>query len=190
MNTVLRELAAKAASGDMDAAEALIRSVHGEVFSLLHLQGISQDAIDDVAQKVVLEMYASLPRYSSDRPFLPWLRAIARHVAANHRRSRGREMKRLYSFWAYLRQQAELRLNDPRPLSLDRDRLQICLQRLPDKHRELVHLRYFRSLSCEQIAEELGLKAAAVRQAMSRVRVALRECVESLRCPTDAGRAT
>ena len=185
----LRSLAVQAATGDLDAAEALIKGVHGDLFSFLHLQGIPADAIEDVAQEVVYQMYASLTRYSANWPLLPWLRGIARHVAANHRRSKGREAMRLHAFWEQVRRQVDARATEPAPLNLDRERLLTCIERLPDKQKELVRLRYFQELNCEEVARETGLQAAAVRQALSRVRLALRLCVESLR-GTDESRVT
>ena len=56
--------------------------------------------------------------------------------------------------------------------------LQRCMERLPDRSRTLVRLRYGDSLSVADIAARVTSKPEAVQKALSRLRVALAKCVE------------
>src|SRR5688500_811787 len=91
----LQNLAANAASGDLDAFEALLRNIHGDLISYLYLSSVAASEIDDIAQNVAIRMHASLSAYKSNQPFLPWLRGIAKHVMLNHQRTQTRESKRI-----------------------------------------------------------------------------------------------
>ena len=53
-----------------------------------------------------------------------------------------------------------------------------CLEKLGDRGRQLVEMRYFRDMPAEQIASRLVLSAGAVRIALYRTRQALAECIQ------------
>ena len=54
-----------------------------------------------------------------------------------------------------------------------------CLEKLPPKARELVHLRYFSEHGPGEIAQLLGRTVAGVNAALLKAREALRACVDS-----------
>jgi RNA polymerase sigma-70 factor (ECF subfamily) len=172
-----RDLAAKSAAGDLEAVERLIRGFHPHLFSCLHLLGIPSGHIEEVAQDVVLQMYRSLSRYRPEEPFLPWLWSIARHVGANFWRTHRREEERRAGFQRYV----EAKAGEPQASlhDVETGRLRECIDRLQDRHREMVRLRYFQGFDSSRIADEMGLSAAAVRQSLSRIRDILRACVGS-----------
>jgi RNA polymerase sigma-70 factor (ECF subfamily) len=58
------------------------------------------------------------------------------------------------------------------------DALEHCLDKLPEKSRRLLTLRYERSLKIGEIAQELQATLDAVYQSLSRLRVRLQECAE------------
>jgi RNA polymerase sigma-70 factor, ECF subfamily len=175
-DNALRALAARAAEGDLDAVEDLVRGLHGHLFSFLHLLRVPQGELEDTAQDVVIRLYRSLGDYRADQPFLPFLRGIARHAVADLWRSRGREDRRVSAFQAFVESHAA---TDPgaRHLDVQASRLRQCLERLPARHREIVALRYERGLESAAIAREISQSAVAVRQALSRIRRTLRACV-------------
>ncbi|HXU12751.1 MAG TPA: sigma-70 family RNA polymerase sigma factor [Candidatus Binatia bacterium] len=176
-DSVLRELAVRSASGEMDALESLIRGFHPSLFSYLHLLGVPPSDVDEIAQQVVINMYQSLRGYRSDQPFLPWLRSIARHSVSNYWRSRRRDQHRRGVFASYL-SEVFVEAGEAVP-ETPSSRLRECMERLQDKHREMVRLRYFQNLDSSRISEKVGLSAVAVRQALSRIREILRACVKS-----------
>jgi len=55
--------------------------------------------------------------------------------------------------------------------------LAACIERLPDKNRKIVELRYQRELGFEEIAERLRTTVNAATVALHRVRRALMECI-------------
>jgi DNA-directed RNA polymerase specialized sigma24 family protein len=57
------------------------------------------------------------------------------------------------------------------------ERLRSCLERLPERSRTLVGLRYERHLRSDAIAAWLRTNGAAIRMALMRVRTILRDCM-------------
>ena len=56
--------------------------------------------------------------------------------------------------------------------------LEQCLEKLPDRSRRLLKLRYEQSLKLREVAEVLGASLDSVHKALSRLRDRLRDCVE------------
>ena len=55
--------------------------------------------------------------------------------------------------------------------------LEHCLDQLPEKSRQLLTLRYERSLKVEEVAQELKSTLDAVYQSLSRLRARLQDCI-------------
>lgn len=87
-------MAAKSAEGDLGAFEALLRQIHAPLFAFLHLLEIPDAGIEDVAQETALMIHKSIQRFNPAEDFLPWMRGIARNMAANYWRSHGREQRK------------------------------------------------------------------------------------------------
>jgi RNA polymerase sigma-70 factor (ECF subfamily) len=58
------------------------------------------------------------------------------------------------------------------------DALKSCLESLTAGHRELVHLRYVRSLKLADLAEQTGRSVNALKQLFFRLRASLAGCIE------------
>ncbi len=56
--------------------------------------------------------------------------------------------------------------------------LRICMERLPARSRELLRLRYDQGLKLKEMGARLARSLDAVHKALSRIRSALRRCVE------------
>jgi RNA polymerase sigma factor (sigma-70 family) len=125
-------------------------------------------------------MYRSLPSYDPMRPFIPWLKSIALHVRANFWRSRKRREKKIEAFREYLTEQVE---QDPQYedyLDVQKSRLAHCVERLQERLRNIVTMRYQKEMNSGRIGEVLDLKSQTVRKLLSRARELLRKCVTSL----------
>ena len=67
----------------------------------------------------------------------------------------------------------------PESLSEREDALEGCLEKLTPKMRDLLWRRYSRRQSSTEMAEAAGMTSTAVRVALSKARVALRDCINS-----------
>lgn len=134
--------------------------------------------VEDVSQQVFLEFMNKESRWDLSKDARPLLATMTRHVAMRLWRDRTREQPdKVQKLAEHIRQLAEERDRPPRyqeEVSL----LKSCLQKLPEKSRELVDLYYYNDIGTPEIAEQLEMKADTVCRALSRVRDKLRECIQ------------
>ncbi|MFC1479103.1 sigma-70 family RNA polymerase sigma factor [Planctomycetota bacterium] len=172
----LTNLAVQSGSGDMNAVEALMKGIYGHLCSFLRLLAVPESDLEPVAQDTAIHMYRSLTTYDTEQPFLPWLRGIARNVVKNYWREHVQEEKKLSLFKRYIKETFSKgqAVTDAR-----KDKLEQCMDQLEGKQREIVNMRYVEGLKSDSIAEKFSMKAVTVRQALSRIRTALKSCIEA-----------
>jgi RNA polymerase sigma-70 factor (ECF subfamily) len=133
-------------------------------------------ARDDLFQEVALVLWGEFDRYDHGRSFGAWARGVAAKKVLQRWE---REARRPVPFSpeaiqalldGYERTEAAA--------SLRAEALRHCLERLPDRSRRLLELRYDESLKLAQIAERLRATLDAVHKALCRLRTRLHECVE------------
>jgi RNA polymerase sigma-70 factor (ECF subfamily) len=131
---------------------------------------------DDVFQEVALVLWREFDRYDPARPFGPW----ARGVAARTIRMGLRQTRRIpvaMSPEAIEALETAFAAFDG-PTSGEEEALRHCVDRLPDKSRLLVRLRYRESLKVAEIASRIGSSTEAAQKALTRLRDALQRCVQ------------
>lgn len=177
------ELIARAIAGSEDAFVALLERHQGRVRA--YLGSYSRDAavVDDLAQEVFLAAYRTLATYKGDAPLGIWLMGIARHRALEHLRSEARRhshetggLKGALARW-----RAEWAAADSRDLpgcDAEISALEACLEKLPERSRNLIVDYYFKARRAAVIARQLGCKQGAVRMTLLRIRQALRRCIQ------------
>ena len=173
----LRDLTARAASGQQAAIEALLEQIRPMVlrYCRARLGQISghYHIADDVAQEVCIAVLSALPRYRDmGRPFASFVFGIASHKVADA-----------------LRNAARLAIPtedlpdgpDSRPgpeetvvAYIEAERARALLARLPVHQRELLVLRVLTGMSAEETGHALGMSPGAVRVAQHRALARLR----------------
>jgi RNA polymerase sigma-70 factor, ECF subfamily len=179
-------LAARAASGDDPAFEALVIRYQARVFRLARrLTGNDGDA-QDALQDAFLQVYRNLSSFRGEARFSTWLYRIATNAALMLRRARARRpaesleeyLPRFDAAGRHAATPAELRVAGQADEILDRqllaEKARAGIERLPDLYREAFVLRDLEELTTSDVAEVLGLEPAAVRQRVHRARLMLR----------------
>jgi RNA polymerase sigma-70 factor (ECF subfamily) len=148
------------------------------------MMAVAPDSIDDVAQEIFIEAYRSIHHYEDDRPFLKWIRGIARNVVRRHAERQSRESQlRLDAVSILVRQrreaaEASLERAEESPES-PLGRLRQCLEKLPEHLRRLLRLHYGEQMTSATIAESEHRSADAVRMTLMRTRLLLLACLRS-----------
>lgn len=130
---------------------------------------------DDVFQEVALTLWKEFERYDSSRSFAAWARGIAAKKVLQHREKSSRAPVPFSPQTVQAISDAYERSEASAPYQAEA--LEHCLDRVPEKSRRLLVLRYEQSLDLRQIAHEIGATLDAVAQALSRLRRRLHECV-------------
>jgi RNA polymerase sigma factor (sigma-70 family) len=141
--------------------------------------------VDDISQQVFLEFMKKESRWDLGRDVRPLLATMTRHVAMRLWRERTRqEPERVQKLAEHIRQLAE---QQERPARYEEEMplLRECMEKLPEKSRELLDLYYYHDIGTPEMAQRLSMKTDTVCRALSRVREKLRECIQ--RSAADGG---
>ncbi len=165
-DTLIRRIA----DGDMDALRTLYDRTSGGVFGFaLSIVRDTHDA-DDILQETFLKVYASARDYRPQGKPLAWIFTIARHLALDKLRQRGRTQP----------------LDSPYPVQDDAIAhaddhllLEALLGTLADEERQILVLHAVGGIKHREIAAVLGLPLGTVlskyHRAVKRLKTALKE---------------
>lgn len=120
---------------------------------------------DDVTQEVLVRLVKS-KRWQSRAQFRTWLYKIVLNTTRELRRRHRRESNELPSDYD--------ERTAPEPVGHDRE-VARALERLPDRQREVVVLRFYEELSTKETARIMGCREGTVKTHLHRALVALRD---------------
>lgn len=171
----------RAGRGDHAAYSALVEAHRDIAFRVAYLvTGAAADA-EDATQDAFVKAFRQIRRFDSNRPFRPWLLRIVGNEARNRRRS---EVRRLnYEVAASGRSEAGPPSEHPETAALRADidrQLLAAVNRLPEKERLVVGLRYFLDLSGKEAAVAVGVPVGTIKSRLNRALQRLREEIGDL----------
>ena len=135
-----------------------------------------QDA-EDVVQQVAMTVARRFEEYDAARPFVAWALWLAKSRIVEHYRRQGRQ-KVVFSD-TLLDRLADVLVERQPEKSVRAAALERCLDKLPEKSRQLLSLRYEDDGSMESVASAIESTAGAVRVMLYRIRNLLAECVQA-----------
>ena len=159
------ELVIAAREGDFDAFAALVERYRQPALRLAY--GIAGNEAEDAVQDGFVKAFRSLGAFRTDAAFRPWLFTIVANEARNRRRSFSRRSKLALQ----VRRQPQPIAPAADDVAARHDQRQILLDvvaRLPDRHREVVSLRFFAGLSESETAQVLECPIGTVKSRLSR----------------------
>lgn len=131
--------------------------------------------VDDVLQETNLVLWRKAAEFDRSREFMPWALRIAQLQSMAHLQKQRR--RPLYDS-ALLDRIADEAVADVAAADGRRQALASCLQKLPEKHRQLVAARYEPGGSVNDLAAAMGKQPKAVSEMLRRVRRTLLDCIE------------
>ena len=168
-----RELLARACAGDADAFCRLAEPLQARLLRQAVALAGDVSAAEDLVSETLVEAWRSLPRYNQTCRLSTWLYAILLHRCRKSvRRARRRPISLAWLPFFETRELDEQRANLSSPelspvekLLQDETsaRLQKCLEQLPDKHRQIILLRFFEDASLPDMAAVLGCSVGTVK---------------------------
>ena len=140
---------------------------------------------EDVVQQVALTVARRFDEFDTSRPFLAWALWLAKSRIIDHYRQQARQ-RRLFSEGLLDRLAAAL-VSQQAEMPARQAALELCLERLPEKSRRLLTLRYAEDASVADLATAVQSTAGAVRVMLFRIRDLLSQCIEK-QLAKEAGR--
>lgn len=179
------ELVARARAGDAGAFCLLIEPLQARLFRQAAVLTGNLSIAEDLVSEVRIRAWKSLGRYSQTCRFSTWLYAILLHChqeSVRHARSRPISLARLPLTVAT--ELAERHENapssEPSPsaaaaLNDAATQLRRCLERLSEKHREVIQLRFFEDATLPDMAAVLGCSVGTVKSRLHHALEKLRQ---------------
>ena len=157
--------------GDAGAFERLVRQTNRAVYTVvLRIVGNPEDAAD-VTQDVYVRIWRSIRGFRGDANAGTWMHRIATNAALTHLKRRGRLAVPMEDE----RMAERLATIDDEDARLAAEEVERAVERLPDAYRAVVVLKDMYGMSCEEIADEMGLTEGAVKVRVFRARRKLAE---------------
>jgi len=165
------DLVGQAQRGNESSFNALCRLYENRLLRQAFLLCPDEASARDLAQDTLVEAWKSMSRYNNQCRFFTWLCSILIH---RHRRALSRRRPVPFS-WLLPRERrdAEEKLagcsdlkSIPSVLAQDHELASVlrrCLQRLPEKQRQVVYLRFYVDDSLNGIATALGCSVGTVK---------------------------
>ena len=131
---------------------------------------------DDIFQDVAVVLWQKFKDYDASRSFGAW----ARGIAVNKVLQSLEKSKRLPVLLSPEAIEAILAAFNESEAESGPERLALegCLKSLPERSQRLIALRYEQSLRLAEIARQIESSLDAVHKTLSRIRGALRRCIE------------
>jgi RNA polymerase sigma-70 factor, ECF subfamily len=148
------------------------RSLYGFIATLVW----RPSDVEDVLQETNLVLWRKAAEFDSSRDFMPWALRIAQLQAMAHLK---KQRKRPLYDSDLLNRIADDAISGATAADGRRQALAHCLQKLPEKHRQLVASRYEPGASVNVMAAAMGKQPKAVSETLRRIRRMLLDCIES-----------
>jgi RNA polymerase sigma-70 factor (ECF subfamily) len=168
-----KELLARACAGDARAFCLLTEPLQARLLRQAVALAGDLHAAEDLVSETLVEAWKSLPRYNHSCRLSTWMYAILLHRHwKSVRRAGSRPLSLAWLPFFEARDLHEQQTNLPSPelspaeAMADREmsnRLRQCVDLLPDKHRQVILLRFFEDASLPDMAAVLGCSVGTVK---------------------------
>jgi len=130
---------------------------------------------EEILQETNLIIWKKKDLFEPGSNFYAWASRIAHYEVLKYRDRKGRN--KLQFSQEFVQQVSEEIENSGELWEPKRQALMVCLQKLRDKDREIIQLRYAPGNNGKNVAETLGRPVNSVYQSLSRIRQTLLKCI-------------
>lgn len=185
MNFVDARLAELAGNGDRIAFAELVELYKDKIFHLAYRMLNNKHEAEDAVQETFLRVYTNLHKYDTNQKFSTWIFRIGTNLCIDKLRKR----KNTYSLDAempdgegndyYSLMPADEETPEKQVIvSETQQQIRKAIDRLPEKYKSVVILRYLQDLSLQEIGEVLDMPVTTVKTRVHRGREYLKKIIE------------
>jgi RNA polymerase sigma factor (sigma-70 family) len=186
-STEINDLIDRAQAGEQGAYTELVRRFQSQVYAVCLKMARNPDTARDLVQETFMKAFSALGTFDRTYTFSTWLYKIARNACIDHFR---RVRLETYSLDVPVRtREGEMEREFQSPIHTperylilkERGRLIMeAIDGLPEKYREVIHLRHTQEMAYEDIAEQLRVPLGTVKARLFRARELLKKRLRSL----------
>lgn len=167
-----------AASGDVDAFEALYRRYYRRVYSLCFRMTRSASAAEDLTQNVFIQLFRKLKTFRGASSFTTWLHRLTVNEVLMHFRKNVVKKERTTDDGTTPTQIVRGTQNPARMSLVDRIALDEAIQRLSPGYRAVFVLHDVEGYEHEEIAKILGCAVGTSKSQLHKARLRLRQLLK------------
>lgn len=178
------ELVKKVKNGDIDAFEQIIALYESKVFSLIYHMIKNENEIEDLAQEVFIRVYTNIKKFNGNSSLYTWIYKITTNLCIDYIK-RKKEVIYLDEKLKLEDNEVEMQIpsDEKRQDELYEDKelkekLEKCIDKLPEKQKAIIILRDIKGFSYEEIAYITGIKLGTVKSQINRARQKLKNMLE------------
>lgn len=172
--------------GDKDAFEEIVTLFQHRLYHVCYRMLGSREEAEDIAQEAFVRAYINIQTYDQKRKFSTWIFRIATNLCIDRLRKkkpdyyldatvRGTEGLTMYS---QIRAPEDLPEEEVEKLETQ-ERVQHEINKLSERYRTVIILRYLEELPLQEISDILGLPLGTVKTRVHRGRAALKKQMSS-----------
>jgi RNA polymerase sigma-70 factor (ECF subfamily) len=175
------ELLKAIASGGKQAAAELYGHYSGFLYAYVRHLLPDDDGAEEVCQDVFFAAFSRPDRFAGQARFSTWLCAIAKFKVADWWRKNRRNVHTVEVDDEVLAEASDPNWDFTESLSLEQDHevMRLCIDRLNDKHREVIFSVYYDSQGVADVAKSLECPVGTVQTRLFHARKTLRNCIEN-----------
>ncbi|PEP27976.1 sigma-70 family RNA polymerase sigma factor [Bacillus wiedmannii] len=158
-------------SGNKEAYSELYDKTIQEVYKTAHFLIEDKTDVDDVVQEIYIQLYESLRKYDSEKPFRPWLIGLGIKQIHYYRRKRWMRL-RIIKKAEEQRKPVQIDFSNDIVSKISNKKLIELIHKLPYKLKQVIILRYLHDYSQEEVAHILHIPIGTVK---SRIHAALKK---------------
>jgi RNA polymerase sigma-70 factor (ECF subfamily) len=167
-----RELVRKAVAGDERAFRKMLESHYTLIYSVVRGVAGQRGETDDIVQEVFIKIFRALGDFRGDSRLSTWIYRIARNEALNAIERRAPQVISIDDC-------EELPAAGENPEAsyrrrIGRERLERFMDRLDEKQRVAIELRYIGDKSYEEIADIMDIPLGTVKTYIYRAKLSLK----------------
>lgn len=166
-----------AQAGDAQAYARLLKDITPRLHAIIRYQRqfLSTEDVEDLVQDVLISLHSVRATYDPERPFMPWLVAIARNRLADAARRYSRQKAHETNVEEYPVTFSEEGTNIDSALYRDPEALKQAIEALPPGQREAVEMLKLREMSLKEAAAASGTSVGALKVSVHRAIATLRK---------------
>ena len=171
----LATLMRQSLNGDTQAYAVLLKETARLLRPYLSKRIYANSEVDDVLQEILLSIHKARHTYNGERPYKPWMYAIAKFRLQDHLRAH-------YADHLHdaedLSELEEILPDDVTETGFSYESISMEVQKLPEKQATILRLMHQEGYTAKEVAEKIGMNESAVKVAAHRAYKILRERLE------------
>jgi RNA polymerase sigma-70 factor (ECF subfamily) len=170
MDATDQECVERCRNGEPDDFRFLVERYQRPLFAYLAGRLRDRSLAEEATQESFVRAFFALRRLEKPGSFHAWLLGIGRRVAQEFQRRAGRQVA-TDPAWEFADREATV---DP-----EDNHLEEAIAALPESYQQVILLRFYEELSCQEVADRLDLPLGTVTKTLSRAYAQLRQHLRS-----------